>query len=233
VRFYVDRRFVGGGLAAPLMRRALDAARRRDATAIWLGVWERNARAIAFYRKCGFADAGAQPFMLGADVQTDRIMVRPLSEEDLLDGSAAGAADRGAAEPRNDHTRRGRGMTDRERWVRETYAAIDRKDNDAFIGRFAPNIHVRFGNAEPIVGRDANRAAFRGFFDAIRAIRHRIDHAYYVGDTIVLEFTVTYTRLDGREVTVPAAAVWELEGELATRFQVYVDQGPLWAEGEA
>jgi ketosteroid isomerase-like protein len=124
-------------------------------------------------------------------------------------------------------------MRDRERWVRETYAAIDRKDNDAFIGRFAPDVRVRFGNAEPVVGREANRAAFRQFFDAIRAIRHRIDHAYYVGDTIVLEFTVTYTRLDGREVTVPAAAVWELERELATRFQVYVDQAPLWAEAGA
>jgi ketosteroid isomerase-like protein len=121
-------------------------------------------------------------------------------------------------------------MHDRKQWVRELYAAIDRKDNDAFVSKFATDIWVRFGNAEPVVGREANRAAFRRFFDAIRAIRHRIDHAHYLGDSIVLEFTVTYTRLDGREVTVPAASVFELDGELATRFQVYVDQTPLWAE---
>lgn len=120
-------------------------------------------------------------------------------------------------------------MHDREQWVREMYAAIDRKDNDTFIAKFAPDVWVRFGNAEPIVGREANRAAFAQFFAAIAAIRHRIEHAYYVGDTILLEFTVTYTRLDGGEVTVPAAAVYELKDGLATRFQVYVDQTPLWA----
>ena len=124
-------------------------------------------------------------------------------------------------------------MHDGERWVRETYAAIDRKDNDAFIARFAPDVRVRFGNAEPVVGREPNRAAFAHFFGAIRAIRHRIEHAYYVGDTIALEFTVTYTRLDGGQVTVPAAAVWELRDGLATRFQVYVDQTPLWAPAAA
>lgn len=124
-------------------------------------------------------------------------------------------------------------MHEREQWVRETYAAIDRKDNDAFIGRFAPDVWVRFGNAEPMVGRETNRAAFAQFFGAITAIRHRIEHSYFVGDTIALEFTVTYTRLDGREVTVPASAFWVLKDGLATRFQVYVDQTPLWAPAEA
>ena len=120
-------------------------------------------------------------------------------------------------------------MHDRQQWVRETYAAIDRKDNDAFIARFAPDVRVRFGNAEPIVGREANRAAFAHFFGAIRAISHRIQHEHHIGDTIALEFTVTYTRLDGGKVVVPAAAFWELKDGLATRFQVYVDQTPLWA----
>lgn len=39
---------------------------------------ERNERAKAFYRKCGFADVGSQVFVLGTDAQTDRIMVRSL-----------------------------------------------------------------------------------------------------------------------------------------------------------
>lgn len=120
-------------------------------------------------------------------------------------------------------------MHDRKEWVRETYAAIDRKDNEAFIARFAPDVRVRFGNAEPIVGREANREAFARFFGAIRAISHRIEHEHHIDDTIALEFTVTYTRLDGGQVVLPAAAFWELNDGLATRFQVYVDQTPLWA----
>jgi ribosomal protein S18 acetylase RimI-like enzyme len=45
---------------------------------LWLGVWERNARAIAFYRKQGFERVGAKTFRLGADVQTDDVMARAL-----------------------------------------------------------------------------------------------------------------------------------------------------------
>lgn len=75
-RFYVERGHHGQGLAQQLMNAAMDAAREMGATTVWLGVWERNARAIAFYGKCGFHDAGSKPFLVGSDLQTDRIMVR-------------------------------------------------------------------------------------------------------------------------------------------------------------
>jgi len=48
---------------------------------LWLGVWERNARAIAFYRKQGFEVVGEQEFMLGADRQRDLVMARRLTGE--------------------------------------------------------------------------------------------------------------------------------------------------------
>lgn len=76
-RFYVDRAHHGRGVAKDLMDAVERVAAARDATAIWLGVWERNPRAIAFYRKCGFLDVGSQVFVLGSDPQTDRIMLRP------------------------------------------------------------------------------------------------------------------------------------------------------------
>lgn len=77
-RFYVDQPWQGRGVAQALLRAVLDEAGRRHAATLWLGVWERNARAQAFYRKCGFVDVGSQPFVLGSDRQTDRIMVRAL-----------------------------------------------------------------------------------------------------------------------------------------------------------
>jgi ribosomal protein S18 acetylase RimI-like enzyme len=73
-RFYVDRSAHGSGVAQRLMTAALAAARRRGAAVVWLGVWERNPRAIRFYEKCGFTDAGSQTFLLGSDPQTDRVM---------------------------------------------------------------------------------------------------------------------------------------------------------------
>ena len=77
-RFYVDREWHGRGIARPLMDRVKAAARERGAKTLWLGVWERNDRARAFYAKCGFADVGEHIFLFGTDPQTDRVMVTTL-----------------------------------------------------------------------------------------------------------------------------------------------------------
>ena len=77
-RIYVDAPWHGSGAAAALMRACEDEARRRGAETMWLGVWERNPRAIRFYEKNGFRQVGTQPFMLGRDPQTDLVMERPL-----------------------------------------------------------------------------------------------------------------------------------------------------------
>jgi ribosomal protein S18 acetylase RimI-like enzyme len=75
-RLYATKAFLGEGIGATLMQRCLDEAEARGRSTIWLGVWEHNARAIAFYRRWGFADVGATTFMLGHDRQTDRVMAR-------------------------------------------------------------------------------------------------------------------------------------------------------------
>ena len=80
LRFYVDRRWHGQGVAGALMTETLSRARAMGRRTVYLAVWERNARAIAFYRKAGFRDVGSQPFHLGNDVQTDRVMARELDE---------------------------------------------------------------------------------------------------------------------------------------------------------
>ena len=78
-RLYVDRDQHGRGIAQSLMNASIDAARELGGATLWLGVWERNARAIRFYEKCGFRDVGSQPFLLGSDLQTDRVMTFVIS----------------------------------------------------------------------------------------------------------------------------------------------------------
>ena len=79
-RLYSVRERIGSGIGAALMRRCLDEAASLGKQRIWLGVWEHNPRAIAFYRRWGFRDVGSQGFVLGSDHQTDRIMVRDVEE---------------------------------------------------------------------------------------------------------------------------------------------------------
>jgi len=74
-RFYVDKPFHGRGLAQQLMAAAHAAAFELGGRTLWLGVWERNERAIAFYAKAGFHTVGSHDFWVGTDRQTDDIMV--------------------------------------------------------------------------------------------------------------------------------------------------------------
>jgi diamine N-acetyltransferase len=77
-RFYVDKPWQGQGLARRLMDAVDLQARARGASELWLGVFERNERAQAFYRKCGFRNVGSQIFVVGTDPQRDHVMLREL-----------------------------------------------------------------------------------------------------------------------------------------------------------
>jgi diamine N-acetyltransferase len=78
VRLYVSRDWLGRGIGEQLMRACVDEARQAGHDTIWLGVWERNARAQAFYRKWDFRAVGEHVFQLGSDLQRDILMERRL-----------------------------------------------------------------------------------------------------------------------------------------------------------
>jgi ribosomal protein S18 acetylase RimI-like enzyme len=78
VRIYADPDAIGTGIGSRLMQACLDAARGIGRRTVWLGVWEHNRRAIAFYDRWGFVRVGEKPFTLGEDVQTDHVMEKRL-----------------------------------------------------------------------------------------------------------------------------------------------------------
>jgi len=80
-RIYADRSMHGRGVGAALMRACVDQARAWGCDVLWLAVWEKNARAIAFYEKMGFRRVGATTFQLGSDRQRDDVMARTLTDE--------------------------------------------------------------------------------------------------------------------------------------------------------
>ncbi len=77
-RLYVDSAFHGTGLAQRMMDECVRIARERGASSLFLGVWERNAKALRFYAAQGFVPIGEQVFTVGSDPQTDVVMVRQL-----------------------------------------------------------------------------------------------------------------------------------------------------------
>ncbi|UOQ72544.1 GNAT family N-acetyltransferase [Hymenobacter cellulosilyticus] len=77
-RLYVRQDWIGTGLGAALMRRAIEEARQHQCRTVVLGVWERNQPAIEFYRRFGFREIGKHEFKVGQDVQTDLILRKGL-----------------------------------------------------------------------------------------------------------------------------------------------------------
>lgn len=77
-RLYVVRDCHGRGVAHDLMRACLAALAARGTDVAWLGVWERNPKAIAFYRKFAFREVGAHVFTVGSDPQRDIVMARAM-----------------------------------------------------------------------------------------------------------------------------------------------------------
>lgn len=73
-RIYVVAAWQGKGVAQALLKDAFASASAAGADCLWLGVWEHNTKAIAFYRKSGFDPVGSHTFMLGEERQRDLIM---------------------------------------------------------------------------------------------------------------------------------------------------------------
>lgn len=114
-------------------------------------------------------------------------------------------------------------------WVADVFAAVDAGDARRFAQVFTDDGQFRFGNAPPVVGRAAVEAAVAGFFTSIRCCRHRVLRFWEGAGSCAMDGLVTYTRLDGRELTLPFANVFVLrEGRIA-EYLIFVDVAPLFA----
>lgn len=73
-RIYILKEFQGKNVGQLLYEKALNIAKKKNADFVWLGVWEKNLRAISFYKKNGFIEFDKHIFVLGNDSQTDIMM---------------------------------------------------------------------------------------------------------------------------------------------------------------
>lgn len=78
-RIYVLKEFLGMHIGQQLLHKALEIAKQRKVDYVWLGVWEKNHRARAFYEKNGFVEFNKHIFRLGDDEQTDIMMRRSVN----------------------------------------------------------------------------------------------------------------------------------------------------------
>lgn len=77
-RIYLLKAFYGQGLGRLLIEKAEAVAKAKGKQRIWLGVWEENTKAIAFYKHLGYQIFSAHTFMVGNLEEVDHMMEKVL-----------------------------------------------------------------------------------------------------------------------------------------------------------
>lgn len=111
------------------------------------------------------------------------------------------------------------------------FADIDRMDADAWATYLAPDAVMRFGNADPVHGREACRDALAGFYDTIDGLSHDLVQQWEQPGATIVESNVTYTRKDAQRVSVPVVTIYRTNAEdLISDYRVFIDLAPVFAE---
>jgi len=114
-------------------------------------------------------------------------------------------------------------------WLDRLMRCIDDKDAAAFANFLTDDARFRFGNAPSVHGREAIRVSVTSFFEAIAALAHQLQERWSIDEVAICTGMVTYTRRDGRKVSVPFANVLKLRAGLIYDYQVYIDNSALFA----
>ena len=114
-------------------------------------------------------------------------------------------------------------------WWHEFYTSVDKKSIKELESWFSDDIVLQFGNWPHVHGRAAALETLDQFFGNISGISHTLLSAVSQDGLTAVESIVTYTRLDGSNVPLPAATLLERDGEKIKSLRIYVDQAPLFA----
>jgi len=114
--------------------------------------------------------------------------------------------------------------------ARSIFQKVDTMDPHALDEVFAEDARMIFGNSEPLVGREAIAAGCGTFMSTLQGLRHRILNEWSVGADTIAETEVTYTRLDGKEISIPGVSIWQVRDDgLIAEYRVFYDPAPVFA----
>lgn len=103
---------------------------------------------------------------------------------------------------------------------------------DEYASYFTEDASFRFGNAEPILGRQAIRDAMVVFFSTIKGLRHEVigvwEGKWERGTVFSVENEVVYTRKDDSTVRLPATSTLRMEGDRIQDWRIFMDISPVY-----
>lgn len=119
---------------------------------------------------------------------------------------------------------------DDARWVDDLFAAVDAKDTERFLSFLTADAQFRFGSDPPVIGTAAIRGAIDAVLTSVAGLSHELEQVWAQGSNVICKGTITYTRHDGRRVSIPFCNVLGMSDGRIRDYVVYTDPKPLLAE---
>jgi len=118
-----------------------------------------------------------------------------------------------------------------EDWVAAFLRDADRLHLPTLMNWFGDDIDLRIANMPLIQGREGAEQAFEQFWSTLTGMSHKREQLVVDGDCAFQGSVVTYTRLDGKTISMPVASHLRRRGEgRLNRLWIYIDLAPLFAE---
>jgi ketosteroid isomerase-like protein len=113
-------------------------------------------------------------------------------------------------------------------WLEKIGMVIDAQDSDAFASYFTEDGIFRFGNNDPVQGKQNIRNYVAQFFTLIDNSKHKVINFWEKDDSIVWQGEVLYTRLDVKKVNINFTNILYMKGDLIKEYLIYIDITPLF-----
>ncbi len=110
------------------------------------------------------------------------------------------------------------------------FSAIDSMNAANFASFIAEAGSFRFGNWDPVVGRENIQQVVDGFYSSIKSLSHRLIDVAESENNLISRGEVTYTRHNGSTLTLPFCNFFNMEDGLVKHYQIYIDVSALYAE---
>jgi ketosteroid isomerase-like protein len=113
--------------------------------------------------------------------------------------------------------------------VNKMFAAVEANDVDAYVSYFTEGAVYKVGNFDPVIGPEGIRQFATPVLQAFSKVTHSVKNMWEVGDTVIIELEVTYTRKDGKVTKLPCLDIIRFEGDKAKSLQAFLDVSPAFS----
>lgn len=106
--------------------------------------------------------------------------------------------------------------------------ALDGKKLEKVLSYLTDDCLFIAGNGEAVKGKEDIRKMFQDFFPAVQSTAHNVTDIFESDDSLVHRGTVTYTRLDNSQLTIPFCDVFKMREGLISEYYIYIDWSELF-----